>query len=167
MQRLDRLTDRERHFTLGDYYLVVKPDLPRAATAYEAILEDYPNDREALNNLGNVYFGLRRLSQAESLYHRALAVDSLYVSGYNNLMLTQITLKKWDQAQTTYEQAIRQLPNVPVPSRSRYSTGGAERRLCHRQGSSPGAPRALRRRPWLGARKRTGTWPSWRPCAGS
>ena len=57
MQRLDRLTDRERQFTLGDYYYVVKPDLPRAATAYEAILEDYPNDREALNNLGNVYSG--------------------------------------------------------------------------------------------------------------
>jgi tetratricopeptide (TPR) repeat protein len=113
MQRLDRLTDRERHFTLGDYYIVVKPDLPRAATAYEAILEDYPNDREALNNLGNVYFGLRRLAQAESLYQRAVAVDSLYVSGYNNLMLTQITLKKWDQGQTTYEQMIRHLPNVP------------------------------------------------------
>jgi serine/threonine-protein kinase len=114
MQRLDRLTDRERHFTLGDYYLVVKPDLPRAATAYEAILEDYPNDREALNHLGHVYWGLRRLSQAESLYQRTLAVDSLYVSGYNNLMLAQITLKKWDQAQTTYEQVIRQLPNVPA-----------------------------------------------------
>ena len=113
MQRLDRMTDRERHFTLGDYYLVVRPDLPRAATAYGAILEDYPNDREALTHLAHVYWGLRRLSQAESLYQRALAVDSLYVSGYNNLMVLQITLKKWDQAQTTYEQAIRQLPNVP------------------------------------------------------
>jgi serine/threonine-protein kinase len=111
MQRLDRLTDRERQFTLGDYYLAVKPDLPRAATAYEAILENYPNDREALNNLGIVYSALGRSAQAESLLQRAIAVDSLYVSGYNNLMLTQITLKKWDQAQTTYEQAVRQLPN--------------------------------------------------------
>jgi serine/threonine-protein kinase len=113
MQRLDRLTDRERHFTLGDYYLAVKPDLPRAATAYEAILEDYPNDREALNHLGHVYVGLGRLSQAQSLYQRAVAIDSLYVSGYNNLIVTQITLKNWDQAQTTYEHAIRQLPDVP------------------------------------------------------
>ena len=114
MQRLDRLTDRERHFTLGDYYYLVKPDLPRAATAFEAILKDYPNDREALNNLGNVYWDLGRSSQGDSLYQSAVAVDSLYVSGYHNLMLSQITLKKWDQAQTTYEQAIRQLPNVPV-----------------------------------------------------
>ena len=113
MQRLDRLTDRERHFTLGDYYAFVKPDLPRATTAYEAILEDYPNDREALNNLGNVYWVLRQLSKAESLYQRALAVDSLYVAGYANLTLLQIELKKWDQAQTTYEQAIRRLPNWP------------------------------------------------------
>jgi serine/threonine-protein kinase len=113
MQRLDRLTDRERQFTLGDYYFLVKPDLPKAATAYEAILEDYPNDREALNNLGNVYAELGRLSQSESLYQRALAVDPLYVSGYHNLILTQIQLKRWDQGRTTYERAIRQLPDVP------------------------------------------------------
>jgi serine/threonine-protein kinase len=113
MQRLDRLTDRERQFTLGDYYFLVSPDFPRAATAYEAILENYPNDREALNNLGNIYWAMRQLSQAESLYQRALAVDSLYVAGYANLVLLQIELKKWDQAQTTSEQAIRRLPNWP------------------------------------------------------
>jgi tetratricopeptide (TPR) repeat protein len=113
MQRLDRLTERERQFTLGDYYLVVKPDLPRAATAYETILEDYPNEREALIGLGLVYEALRRRSQAESLYQRAVAVDSSYFQGYVTLLNAQITLKQWDQAQTTYEQAIRQLPNVP------------------------------------------------------
>jgi serine/threonine-protein kinase len=113
MQRLDRLTDRERQFTLGDYYFLVSPDFPRAVTAYEAILRDHPNDREALNNLGNIYWAMRQLSQAESLYQRALAVDSLYVAGYANLVLLQIELKKWDQAQTTSEQAIRRLPNWP------------------------------------------------------
>jgi serine/threonine-protein kinase len=113
MRRLDRLTDRERNFTLGDYYIAVNPDLSRSATAYEAILEDYPNDREALNNLGIVYWALGRWSQAESLYQRAVAVDSFYVAGHGNLILLQIALKNWDQAQTRYAQAIRQLPNVP------------------------------------------------------
>ncbi|HEY7505085.1 MAG TPA: protein kinase [Gemmatimonadales bacterium] len=112
MQRLDRLTDRERHFTLGDYYLAVKPDLPRAATAYEAILEDYPDNREALNNLGAVYWALNRVSEAKSLFQRSVAVDSLYVQGYSNLILIEIALKNLDQAQTTYEGAIRQLPNA-------------------------------------------------------
>ena len=148
MQRLDRLTDRERHFTLGDYYFVVKPDLPRAATAYEAILEDYPNEREALIGLGNVYWALRRLSPAESLYQRALAVDSSYFQGYNGLMLLQITLKQWDQAQTTYEQAIRHLPNVPylrelgirLAERSGdYATARARaQELLERFGANPG-----------------------------
>ena len=113
MQRLDRLTDRERQFTLGDYYHLIKSDLPRAATAYEALVENYPNDREALINLGVMYWGLRRLSEAESLFQRALAIDSSYMQAYHGLMQSQITLKKWDQAQTTYEQAIRHLPNVP------------------------------------------------------
>ena len=119
MQRLDRLTDRERHYTLGDYYSLVNLDFQRAATAYEAILEDYPNDREALNNLGNIYWGLRRLAQAESLYQRTLAVDTLYVSGYNNLMLIQIGLKKWNQGETMYEQAIPPTPTHPrTPDRT-------------------------------------------------
>ena len=113
MQRLDRLTDRERQFTLGDYYYLVRPDFPRAATAYEAILGDYPNDREALVNLANIYWDLGRLSEITSLYQRALAVDSSYFQGYVGLMNIQITLKQWDRAQTTYEQAIRHLPNVP------------------------------------------------------
>jgi tetratricopeptide (TPR) repeat protein len=144
----DRLTDRERHFTLGDYYIVVKPDLPRSATAYEAILEDFPNDREALVNLGNAYWALHRLAQAESLYHRAVAVDSLYFQGYNALMLTQITLKKWDPAQTTYEQAIRQFPNVSylrelgirLAERSGdYATARARaQELLERFGANPG-----------------------------
>jgi serine/threonine-protein kinase len=113
MQRLDRLTDRERQFTLGDYYHLIKSDVPRAATAYEAILENHPNDREALVNLGAFYSILGRYSHSESLFQRALAVDSSYFQGYANLIQSQITLKKWNQAQTTYEQAIRHLPNVP------------------------------------------------------
>ena len=113
MQRLDRLTDRERQFTLGDYYHTVKSDVPRAATAYEAILEDHPNDREALVNLGVLYSILGRWLHGESLFQRALAVDSSYFQAYANLIQTQITLKKWDQAQTTYEEAIRHLPNAP------------------------------------------------------
>jgi serine/threonine-protein kinase len=113
MQRLDRLTDRERQFTVGDYYHLIKSDVPKAAAAYEAILEDHPNDREALVNLGIYYTFLGRWSESEALFQRALAVDSSYFQGYNNLINTQITLKKWDQAQTTYEQAIRHLPNAP------------------------------------------------------
>jgi serine/threonine-protein kinase len=148
MQRLDRLTDRERQFTLGDYYFLVSPDFPRAVTAYEAILRDYPNDREALNNLGNIYWAMRQLSQAESLYQRALAVDSLYVAGYANLVLLQIELKKWDQAQTTSEQAIRRLPKWPgargmaielAMHSGDYATARARaRELLERFGADPG-----------------------------
>jgi serine/threonine-protein kinase len=112
MQRLDRLTERERNFTLGDHHLIVEPDLHKAAAAYEAILEDHPDEREALNNLGNVYAGLGQFTRAESVYRRAIAVDSSYVSAYNNLILVQIALKAWQRAQATFESATRQLPEL-------------------------------------------------------
>jgi tetratricopeptide (TPR) repeat protein len=37
----------------------------------------------------------------------------LYWQPYTTLMMLQIMLKQWGRAQTTYEQAIRRLPNVP------------------------------------------------------
>jgi TolB-like protein len=56
--RSDRLTERERQATLGDYHAIVTRELPKAAAAYEALLEDHPYEREALNNLALVYWGL-------------------------------------------------------------------------------------------------------------
>ena len=96
----------------------------------------------------HIYFGLHRFSQAEFLYQRALAVDSFYYQSYSCLMLLQITLKQWNQAQTTYEQAIRHLPDVPglrefairLAERSGdYVTASARaQELLERYGADPG-----------------------------
>jgi len=92
----------------------VTAEFPKAVTAYRAVLEDHPDDREALNNLGIAYSSLHQNQRAESLYQRAIAVDSSYLAPYNNLMLVQIALKRLPEAEATYERARRQLPDLPL-----------------------------------------------------
>jgi tetratricopeptide (TPR) repeat protein len=111
--RSDRLTERERQATLGDYHAIVTRELPKAAAAYEALLEDHPYEREALNNLALVYWGLAQRQRAESLFMRAVAADSSYQQAHNNLILLQVELRRWAGAESSYGRAIRQLPGVP------------------------------------------------------
>ncbi|MBI2404521.1 MAG: hypothetical protein HYV20_17640, partial [Gemmatimonadetes bacterium] len=50
-----RLSDRERYHIEGIYADAVEQDFEKAVTAYLALLEKYPNDGVALNNLGRAY----------------------------------------------------------------------------------------------------------------
>jgi serine/threonine-protein kinase len=114
IKRLDRLTERERYFTLGDYYLIVALDLPKAAEAYEALLAQHPDERDALNNLALTYGASGKRQKAESLYQRTIVVDSLYMPAHYNLIMLQGQLKRWSAAESSYVRALRQLPGVGI-----------------------------------------------------
>ena len=69
LKRRDRLTDRERYLTLGDYHsLLFEPE--QSIAAYRSLLESHPDDREALNNLGVLYLMLRRPGEAEPMFQQ-------------------------------------------------------------------------------------------------
>jgi tetratricopeptide (TPR) repeat protein len=147
IERRDRLTERERYFTLGDYHLIVTSEPAKAAAAYEALLERYPEEREALNNLAILYGSLGQRQKAASLLQRAIAIDSLYMPAHVNLILLQIAMKQWPQAQATYERATRQLPSVAriwavgiwlAEQRGDYATAQARARALDKQfGADP------------------------------
>ena len=80
----DRLTDRERYLTMASYYMDTdQPD--KSAAAYRAVLDLYPSDVRALNNLGSIYMQLKAYPRAEALRRRAIAADSTLPVLYNNL----------------------------------------------------------------------------------
>ena len=56
---------------------------------------------------------LGRRPQAESLYQRSIALDSLYMPAHFNLIALQLVLKRGTEAEASYARAIRQLPGVP------------------------------------------------------
>jgi tetratricopeptide (TPR) repeat protein len=111
-QHRDRLTERERYLTLGNYYINVTYELEKAATAFRALLESHPDDGAALNNLGWVYLVLRQHARAEELFRRLVAIDSSW-QGYANLIWAQLALGKRREAERTLGQFAKRLPDNP------------------------------------------------------
>lgn len=71
----NRLPYYERYHALASRALSID-DLASAADAYARLLERYPHDIRALNNLSMVYAERRQYAMQESLLKRALAIDS-------------------------------------------------------------------------------------------
>jgi serine/threonine protein kinase/tetratricopeptide (TPR) repeat protein len=71
-----RLPFYERYLTLASYASNTQGDFPAAISAYSRILERYPNDVRALNNLGLLYGQMRQFARQESLLVKAYAADS-------------------------------------------------------------------------------------------
>ena len=64
LKRLDRMTERERYRTLGLYYSVVSLNYEKAIENYKQLVELYPADGAAHNNLAIAYFMTLNFQQA-------------------------------------------------------------------------------------------------------
>jgi eukaryotic-like serine/threonine-protein kinase len=144
---LDRLTERERYLMLGDYYTGITYELEKAVAAYRSVLETYPDDLEALNNLGLVYRNAGDFVRAEPLFERAVATDSLPWQPSWNLVWIRVGLGKRREAEATYERLANRFPDIPLVlwlgallASSGGDYAGAEiraRALVERQGMNP------------------------------
>ena len=85
-----RLPFYERNLTLASYAFNYTRDYPAAITAFNHILERYPNDVPTLNNLGFVYASERRFADQESVMVRALRVDSSIKSVHLGLAMAAV-----------------------------------------------------------------------------
>jgi tetratricopeptide (TPR) repeat protein/tRNA A-37 threonylcarbamoyl transferase component Bud32 len=97
----DRLTDRERYLTQAAYETYVRGDQDRAITAYRSLLDLYPNDPYALNNLSISLMELRDYQQAADLSRRAIAASPDDATFYLNLIGAQVGLGQADSAEAT------------------------------------------------------------------
>jgi len=112
----DRLTERERYLTIAIYYNGVEGDLGRAAAAYESLLDLNPDDDWALNNVGIIYgIQQRDFARGETLFRRAIEIDSLSKPAHNNLVDVLVRQGKFDEARRALDTWRRLLPNDPEP----------------------------------------------------
>lgn len=87
-----------------------------AARIYTAILVDHPQHINALNNLAVIYSEQHRLTEAEELLHRSLAIEPQQVTAWLNLCSAVETQAAREQDAVHYaEQAVRLAPTDSRP----------------------------------------------------
>jgi eukaryotic-like serine/threonine-protein kinase len=107
-----RLPFYERYHTIASYDYSVVGDLDGAIDAYHSILERYPDDVRALNNLGYVYGMRREFAVQESLLVRAMAIDSTNPSIPMSLSSARINQGHFDSARKTLERVRAKYPSL-------------------------------------------------------
>jgi tetratricopeptide (TPR) repeat protein len=112
-QLRDRLSDRERAYAEGMYYSRVVGDPDQTVAAYRTLLEQYPDDYIALNNMGVAYYMMGDLERAVQAYRRGVEADSSRVLGYGNLATTQVEFGQLAAAESTLAMLEARFPSNP------------------------------------------------------
>ncbi len=115
----DALTERERYLVTAAYHSVVTRNRDQEISAYTTVLEMYPTDIYAINNLGTVYGALREYERAALFYARALAVDSTSRLHYSNLAGSLNHMGMFDSASSIVDRFERRFPGNPEVAISR------------------------------------------------
>jgi tetratricopeptide (TPR) repeat protein/tRNA A-37 threonylcarbamoyl transferase component Bud32 len=105
-----RLPYYERYHLIANYSYGMLRDYPRAIEAYHRILERYPDDVIALNNLGYVHALRREYAVQESLSARARAADSTIPSIVTGMAMAQINQGKFAAARRTFDELKVRVP---------------------------------------------------------
>ncbi|HEX6252080.1 MAG TPA: tetratricopeptide repeat protein, partial [Gemmatimonadaceae bacterium] len=106
----ERLPALEKYLTEGSYWGTAMGDRPRAIAAYEAALEVSPTNLTALNNVALQYLAKQDYIKAEEYLARAVATDSMFLSGHLNLVFAQVSNGKLQDARRTMDVAVRRFP---------------------------------------------------------
>lgn len=109
----DRLTERERYLAEAAYHDYVEEDQQGAVALYRTLLEKYPTDRIALNNLAVAYGDQGRMAEAAELYVRSIALGGAPAATFTNVMGTLYALGEPDSAAAILAQFEEEYPNQP------------------------------------------------------
>jgi tetratricopeptide (TPR) repeat protein len=154
--------DMERARTVLQKALAINPNLARAHYFYarvlrsdgdydgaakhlEIVLQQYPKDRVALNDLGRVLFLSRKYPQAMAEFERAIAVDPEDLQANYNLMLCYKGMGDATKA-AEYEKlylrfkADESAQTITGPYRRLHPEDNNERQLIHEHVSVPLTP---------------------------
>ena len=109
----DRLPFLERYFAVASH-AYARLDYDTAIDAYTRVLERYPDEIRAMNNLALIYQQRRKYAEAESLFTRAAATDSTIANFYFGLHDNQLLQGKFAESRATLDLIARRFPGNPV-----------------------------------------------------
>jgi tetratricopeptide (TPR) repeat protein/tRNA A-37 threonylcarbamoyl transferase component Bud32 len=105
-----RLPERERLFVEAAVATTIDPDLELAAAAYSSLIDKYPNDATALNNLGAIHARQGRDDEALEMYRRAIATGFAPALTYTNATLQLAMRGLPGEADSVLAQLERDIP---------------------------------------------------------
>ncbi|MDX1393447.1 MAG: tetratricopeptide repeat protein [Gemmatimonadota bacterium] len=105
----DRLSPRERYLAEASYFRL-SGDTERQRIAYQNMLDLDPEDSWALNNLGGIYGDIGDWAAAEPYLERSVQADSSNSLAFGNVILVEVRLGKFDEAEQTLARAQRLFP---------------------------------------------------------
>ena len=113
LSNLHRLPFKDRYFVVATFAYHAA-DFDSAAATYERLIERYPDEVRALNNLALIRQDQRRFAAAESLFARAAAIDSTIANFYFGIHGTQFMQGHFAEAERTLAYIARRFPDNPV-----------------------------------------------------
>jgi tetratricopeptide (TPR) repeat protein len=108
---MDRMTDRERYRTLGAYYLAVARNNDQAIESYTKLLERYPADRSAHNNLAIAYFNKLDFQKALAEGRRAIEIYKGSAKFRNNYLIYAMYAGDFATAEAGARDLVAEDPN--------------------------------------------------------
>jgi DNA-binding SARP family transcriptional activator/Tfp pilus assembly protein PilF/TolB-like protein len=109
----DRLPFTDRSF-LQASYAYSRGDYDTSIETYRRLLDRYPDNYAAVNNLALVYQKRRQFATAESLFTRATQIDSTIANFYFGIEGNQLLQGKFAEARRTLDLIARRFPGNPI-----------------------------------------------------
>ena len=146
----NRVSERERLYIEGIYYLNATGELEKAVQVSTEYVRAYPNDAAAHANLASALYFLGQIDKAAPESREALRLDPDDGFMAAILMAADLGLNRLDEAKAVYEQV-----------RARRSGTVSRTHLCTMLPSEKGMPQECRSpltRPWANRGSKTSCW---------
>jgi len=101
----EKVSERERFYIEGHYYLTATGELEKAAQTFELWQQTYPRDDLAYRSLGFVSVDLGNWEKALEGFEAALHLEPTDGVNYGNLGVAYMALNRLDEAEAVFKQA--------------------------------------------------------------
>jgi tetratricopeptide (TPR) repeat protein len=97
-----RLPERERLLTIASYHGVLRDSLDLSIAAYRRLLETWPTDKIAINNLAFLLYWTRQYAKAEDVALRGVAILPNTGTLYDNALSAIVAQRKFARADSLF-----------------------------------------------------------------
>lgn len=105
----DKVSERERYYIHGNFYLHSETTYDKALKTYEELLKMYPDDSAGLNNLGALYLSLEEWDKAIPFFTENIQNGDESYNSFGNASSGYAALGEYDKAAEVLELCLRDI----------------------------------------------------------